>query len=221
MRGIALPYYNTSVDIHVEEDNLSAVLRSRLHDYRPQKSGEQIVCEALASPVGTPRLSELSRGKNNVLLITSDHTRAVPSRITLPLLLKEIRRGNPGADITILIATGLHRATTLEEQRRMFGDGIVKREKIAVHDAFQKEDMVDICTLPSGASFCVNKLVTGADLIVCEGFIEPHFFAGFSGGRKSILPGVCSQETINENHSARAIAHKNSKSGMLEGNVIH
>ena len=177
--------------------------------------------EALENPIGTPPLRELAKGKNKVVIVTSDHTRAVPSKITLPLELEEIRKGNPDADITILIATGLHRPTTPEEQRRMFGDEIFEHEKIAVNMAFQPEDYVNMGTLPSGAEFHVNHLATECDLLICEGFIEPHFFAGFSGGRKSILPGICSQETVNENHSCKAIASKYSMTGVLEHNPIH
>ena len=177
--------------------------------------------EALENPIGTPPLRELAKGKNKVVIVTSDHTRAVPSKITLPLELEEIRKGNPDADITILIATGLHRPTTPEEQRRMFVDEIFEHEKIAVNMAFQPEDYVNMGTLPSGAEFHVNHLATECDLLICEGFIEPHFFAGFSGGRKSILPGICSQETVNENHSCKAIASKYSMTGVLEHNPIH
>jgi len=180
-----------------------------------------LIYQALANPIGTPRLRELARNKNKVVLVTSDHTRAVPSKITLPILLNEIRSGNPNADITILIATGLHRATTEEEQRKMFGDKIVDNEKIAVNDAFRADDFVHICTLPSGAGFNVNKLAVNCDLLVTEGFIEPHFFAGFSGGRKSILPGICSAETVNENHSYKAIASPYSTGGVLKNNPIH
>jgi nickel-dependent lactate racemase len=145
----------------------------------------------------------------------------MPSKITLPLLLKEIRKGNPSADITILIGTGLHRVTTEEEQRAMFGDQIVNEESIVVNDAFNEESFQDIGMLPSGASCEVNRIALDADLLVTEGFIEPHFFAGFSGGRKSILPGVCSAKTINENHSYKAIAHPKATAGILEGNPIH
>ena len=132
-----------------------------------------------------------------------------------------IRSGNPQADITILIATGLHRPTTEQEQRRMFGDEIVDHEKIAINNAFDPEQFVELCTLPSGAVFQVNKLAAQCDLLVTEGFVEPHFFAGFSGGRKSILPGVCSERTVNENHSYKAVSHPRSNSGMLKDNPIH
>ena len=193
MRTIKIPYYTSTMELHVEEENLKAVMYAKADDYQPGKTETEVIEEALEHPIGTKKLSELAVGKNKVVLVTSDHTRAVPSKITLPILLKEIRKGNPDADITILIATGLHRATTEEEQRRMFGDAIVDNEKIAVNDAFKPEEFAYMCKLPSGADFYVNSLAAECDLLVTEGFIEPHFFAGYSGGRKSILPGVCSR----------------------------
>lgn len=221
MKTIDIPYYTSTMELHVSEANLKTVITAKMHAYHASGSEEQLILDALANPIGTPRLSELAKGKKKVVLVTSDHTRAVPSKITLPLLLAEIRKGNPDADVTILIATGLHRATTEEEQRRMFGDNIVDNEKIAINDAFNPDQFVNLGTLPSGAEFFVNRLAAECDLLVTEGFIEPHFFAGFSGGRKSILPGICSQATVNENHSYKAIASPYSKAGVLEHNPIH
>ena len=220
-RTIPIPYYTSTLALHVEEENLKAVLTAKMHGFHAEKNQEQLVLDALQHPVGSPRLRTLAEGKRKIVIVTSDHTRAVPSKITLPLLLKEIRSGNPDADITILIATGLHRPTTEEEQRRMFGDEIVDHEKIAINNAFAPEQFVELCTLPSGAVFQVNRLAAECDLLVTEGFVEPHFFAGFSGGRKSILPGICSERTVNENHSYKAVSHPRSNSGMLKDNPIH
>lgn len=220
-KTIPIPYYTSTLNLHVDEENLKAVLTAKMHGFHAEKTQEQLVLDALEHPVGSPRLRELAKDKQKIVIVTSDHTRAVPSKITLPLLLKEIRSGNPQADITILIATGLHRPTTEEEQRRMFGDDIVDHEKIAINNAFDPEQFVELCTLPSGAVFQVNKLAAQCDLLVTEGFVEPHFFAGFSGGRKSILPGVCSERTVNENHSYKAVSHPRSNSGMLKDNPIH
>ena len=221
MKTFDIPYYTSSLPLHVEDKNLKVVLNSRTDTYDAGKSEADLVREALAHPIGTPRLRELARGRQKVVLVTSDHTRAVPSKLTLPILLEEIRAGNPDAEITILIATGLHRPTTEEEQRRMFGDAIVDQEKIVVNKAFEDEDFERVCELPSGAELWVNKLALHCDLLVTEGFIEPHFFAGFSGGRKSILPGICNAVTVNENHSYKAIASPYAATGVLEHNPIH
>lgn len=221
MNKINLPYNSSTIEISIKDKNLKGILINKAKEFHTDKSEIEIVKESLDNPIGTKKLYELSKDKDKVLIVTSDHTRGVPSALTLPLLLAEIRKGNPKADITIIISTGLHRATTVEEQRRMFGDNIVDNEKIVVHDAFDDSQMQYVCKLPSGASFEVNKLALECDLLVCEGFIEPHFFAGFSGGRKSILPGISSAITVNENHSSRAVGDSHSRSGIIQGNIIH
>lgn len=224
MRKIRLPYYKTYMEVEIHEQNLKGVLENKQYKFNEITDLDKqrnLVIESMKNPIGSKTLRELSFKKQKVLIVTSDHTRGVPSKITLPIILEEIRRGNPDAEITIIIATGLHRATTKEEQINMFGEKIVENENIFVHDAFDDNQNEYVCQLPSGASFSVNKLALESDLLVCEGFIEPHFFAGFSGGRKSILPGISSAVTVNENHSSKAVGDYNSKSGIIHGNIIH
>ena len=139
----------------------------------------------------------------------------------MPLLLEEIRKYNQNVKISILIATGMHRPTTHEELVNKYGEKIVKEEEIIVHNAYEDENMTFKGILPSGGELWINKLVDSADLLISEGFIEPHFFAGFSGGRKSVLPGIASKKTVLWNHNAKFIANKNSRAGNLEDNPIH
>ena len=221
MKTIAIPYYTSTMDLHIDESRLKALIYAGTDEYKSGKTEQELVEEALRSPIGTPPLKELAKGKKKITLITSDHTRAVPSKLTLPILLRELREGNPDAEITILIATGLHRPTTEEEQRRMFGDEIVDHERIVVNKAFQQEDYDFVTTLPSGAELWINRVALECDLLISEGFIEPHFFAGFSGGRKSVLPGICNAATVNENHSYKAISSPFSTTGVLQHNPIH
>ena len=136
-------------------------------------------------------------------------------------MLSAIRRGNPNADITILIATGCHRETTKAELVGKFGEEIVANENIVVHDCDDASMYADIGKLPSGGACIVNRLAVEADLLLAEGFIEPHFFAGYSGGRKSVLPGICSRETVLANHCAEFIDSQFSRTGILAGNPIH
>ncbi len=220
MTMISIPYGKGTQDLTVDDARLRAVIVPRHTEIgTPDQGG--IVREALENPVASPRLSEMAKGKRKILVITSDHTRPVPSLITMPLLLEEIRGENPDADVRILIATGMHRRTTEAELRMKFGDGIVDRETIVVHDAEKNEDMISCGVLPSGGSLRLNKLVQWADLVVAEGLIEPHFFAGFSGGRKSILPGVAAKETVLYNHNAKFLASPLARQGNMTGNPIH
>ncbi len=220
-RRIDLPYGRGHVTVSVPEENLAAVLHSSIAGYAPALSEEQLADEALAHPIGGRPLCELARGKKNIVVISSDHTRPVPSRILMPRILREIRRGNPEARPTILIATGCHRAPTPEEIAERYGEEIVRSEKIVVHDADDGGSLEDLGPLSSGNRLLLNRTAARADLLIAEGFIEPHFFAGFSGGRKAVLPGIVGRATTMFNHCAANIGDSRSRTGVTDGNRIH
>ena len=221
MEKILLPYGKGKVSVEIEEGHLAGVLRSGIHGYKAPKSADELVRESLENPIGSPRLRDLAAGKRKITVIASDHTRPVPSKVIMPLMLEEIRAGSPDAEITILVATGLHRTTTMDELAAKFGEEIVSRERIVVHDCDDSANLVNLGKLPSGGDLIVNRLAVEADLLVAEGFIEPHFFAGFSGGRKSVLPGIASRATVMYNHNAGFIAHPKARTGVIDGNPIH
>lgn len=219
--NISIPYGRTRLTAELPDERIRAVLCSRLESYVPTAGEFQLVEAALENPIGSPTLEELSRNKNHVVLIASDHTRPVPSKVLVPPMLSAIRRGNPSARITILIATGCHRGTTREELIEKFGPEIVAQEEIVIHDCADEASLVTIGTLPSGGTLRINRIAAEADLLISEGFIEPHFFAGFSGGRKSVLPGIAARETVYWNHNADFIASPNARTGILAGNPLH
>lgn len=217
---IELPYGKTVLSAQLPDERVSRVLENQLADYTPEASADVLVEQALEFPIGSPPLCELARDKKNVVLIASDHTRPVPSKVIVPAMLREIRKFNPDVQVTILIATGCHRGSTKEELIDKFGPEIYEQEHICIHDCL-KDPMMDFGVLPSGSPLMVNQIGAQADLLVAEGFIEPHFFAGFSGGRKSVLPGICAAGTVYANHSSHMIADPCAHSGCLEGNKIH
>ena len=221
MINVSFPYGKSKIEHSFKENELAAILESSINDYNPQKSGSELIEEALKNPIGSEKLSELAKDKKNIVIIASDHTRPVPSKLIIPPMLREIRSANPKADITILIATGCHRGTTKEELIYKFGEEIVNSENIYIHDCDEREKLVNIGTLPSGGVCEINSIAVNADLLISEGFIEPHFFAGFSGGRKSVLPGVAGRKTVLANHCSEFIASENSRTGNLENNPIH
>ena len=206
MTKIEFPYGKEKLAASFEEASLAAVLTSQMEGYDPGCSETELVETAMANPIGSPHLSELAKGKKKIVIIASDHTRPVPSKVIIPPMLRQIRSTNPDADITILIATGCHRGTTLQELEDKFGPEIVRQEKIYVHDCDEREKLINIGTLPSGGACEVNSIAVEADLLISEGFIEPHFFAGFSGGRKSVLPGIASRTTVLANQCSEFVA---------------
>ena len=215
---IQIPYGMTKI---IREAEPSRVMIPKTEELKSLRPGVEIVREAMERPIGSPRLSELSRGKRTCTLIISDHTRPVPSKDIIPLMLEELREGNPDIDVTLLVATGCHRETTRAELTKKLGEDIVRREKIVVHDAVTPGNNVFIGTLPSGAPLYIDRLAAKTELLIAEGFIEPHFFAGYSGGRKAVLPGICDRKTVLGNHSGAFIESPFSRTGVLTGNPIH
>ena len=178
--SIHIPYGKGHIDCAIPHDGL---LTSRIDTLKSDRPGTEIDREAVASPIGSKALSELAVGKKTCTIIISDHTRPVPSRDILPPMLEELRKGNPDIAVTLLVATGFHRPTTTAELEAKLGEEIANREKIVVHDAFDADSNVQIGVLPSGAPLVIDRVAVETDLLISEGFIEPHFFAGFSGGR--------------------------------------
>lgn len=219
LKNIPIPCHKSHAMFSVPEENLLGIYSPR----RVSASGDEKaeVLRALNDPIGPEKLPELARRSKTCVIICSDHTRPVPSRIIIPSMLESLRSGNPALDVTLLIATGCHRGTTRDELVEKFGERIVAEEKIEIHDSTDKSSLEFAGTLPSGGPLILNRKILTTDLLLAEGFIEPHFFAGFSGGRKSVLPGMASRETVLANHCAQFIAHPRARTGMLEGNPVH
>ena len=216
-----IPYGNTELTLELPDEQVSGVLNSNIGNLQNDQTEDDIVKAAMAKHLGSASLKELAKDKKTAVIIISDHTRPVPSKHIIPFMLEEMREGNPDIDITLLVATGFHRGTTTDELVSKLGQKIVDEEKIAVHDSSNADENVKIGVLPSGADLIINRLAAEADLLVSEGFIEPHFFAGFSGGRKSVLPGVSDRVTVLGNHCSKFIASPYARTGILENNPIH
>ncbi len=204
-----LPYDKKQIPVEIAEQNFVGSLVSKVESYRSDRSQQDLAEASLDHPIGGPRLEDLARGKKNIVIISSDHTRPVPSKIITPILLRRIRAAQPDAAIKILVATGFHRPSTRQELIDKYGQEVVDREHIVMHVSTDDAAMVKIGTLPSGGECIVNRIAVEADLLLAQGFIEPHLFAGFSGGRKSVLPGISSYKTIMANHCSEFINSPN------------
>ena len=216
-----LPYGRGYEALNISDNANVECLIGSVYDSVPEKSGTELVAAAMNSPYGGVALHQMAQPAKNAVIICSDHTRPVPSKDIIPAMLKELRKGNPDIDITILVATGFHRLTTKDELISKFGAEIVQNEKIIVHDSGDTSCLINLGALPSGAELWINKLAVECDLLIAEGFIEPHFFAGFSGGRKSVLPGIAGRQTVLGNHCGEFIAHPHARTGILDGNPLH
>jgi nickel-dependent lactate racemase len=179
------------------------------------------VQEAITDPIGTPALSALARGRSNACVVISDVTRPVPNKIILPPMLQTLEdAGIKRENITILIATGMHRPNLGEELEQMVGAEIMGNYKIVNHYCRKEEDLRKIADI-DGAPIEINKHYLDADLKILTGLIEPHMYAGYSGGRKSILPGISSFKTMTFMHSFQMIDHPDVTNCKLDGNPFH
>lgn len=218
--SITIPFGKSGMPLHADLSD-AEILESHVGELKATDTEDGLVLTAMAHPIDSPRLRDLAVGKKTCTIIISDHTRPVPSKHILPAMLAELREGNPKIDVTLLVATGFHRPSTKEELVAKVGQEIADREKIVVHNSHDASSNVQVGVLPSGAACVLDKTAVEADLLVAEGFIEPHFFAGFSGGRKSVLPGICDQVTVLGNHCSKFIDSPYARTGVLDGNPLH
>lgn len=199
----------------VPEENLLAVLEPG-GLAAPEQGEEGLVREALARPIGAPPLRSIVRPGEKIAIITSDVSRPMPTWKVMPALLDELyAAGVDRKDITLIFARGVHRAQTDEERRRLAGSRAY--EEIACIDS-DPEDVVTLGQTRRGTPVEIMRAVAGADRRICLGNIEFHYFAGFSGGAKAIMPGVSTRNAIRCNHSH--MVEPGSHAGSLAGNPV-
>lgn len=176
--------------------------------------------QVLQSPEGTPPLRKMVRPGQRVGISVCDITRAQPRPATLGALLDEMPGIRP-EDVTVFIATGTHRANTASEIEKLLGPDVARSCRVVCHDARDAGSLRDLGRTSSGVPILLNREWTEMDFRITTGFVEPHFFAGFSGGPKMVAPGLAGLETVMHLHDAKRIAHPNATFGVIEGNPIH
>ena len=188
---------------------------------------EAVIRQSLENPLGSLALAEICRPGERVVIVTSDITRYTGSEIYLPILVDELNRiGIAGRNIEIVIALGIHRQQKEEEHRKILGE-LYGRIAVYDHDCDDLEQLVDLGTTDSGIPVLVNRRVAEADRVIVTGTIGIHYFAGFGGGRKGLVPGVASRETCMASHFAVfnppeiGGKHPNAAPGVLDGNPVH
>jgi nickel-dependent lactate racemase len=213
---IKLPYGENSISCNLPSANVSRVLAAR---HFPGLKEEAFAMQtALENPIGCPSLKHCLHENDKVVVITTDNTRHCPDERILPVILGELESVIPRQNISIMIALGLHPPLNRQEMIKKLGREIVENYAVINHNP---EQTIRLGVTSRGTPVEVNSLVAGADFRISTGFIEPHFFAGFSGGRKSLAPGVSSPNSIRRNHGFEMINHPKARAGILAGNPIH
>lgn len=220
-RNIALAFGRASLAVRFPDEAELTVIRKAP---RP-KLAEPVaaVHAALAQPVGGPALPDAARGRRSACILVCDITRPVPNGLFLrPIVDQLTGAGIPLAAITILVATGLHRPGDAAELREIVGDPwIFEHVRIENHIARNDADHVDIGVTARGTPIRINRRFVEAELRIATGLVEPHFMAGYSGGRKVVAPGVAHADTIRTFHSARFMEDPGAVSCNLAGNPLH
>src|SRR4051812_1474834 len=215
---IRLAYGKMGLDTAVDPD-VTPVVGPVHHGAAHDQAG--VLTAALRSPVAGPPLRERVRPGQSVAISVCDGTRPQPRHVMVPAVLAELDGIVRLEDIVILIATGTHRGNSERELRQMLGDEVVDRVRIVNHDARDQGQLTWVGTFGDEVPVWLNHEWVQADVRITTGFVEPHFFAGFSGGPKLVAPGLAALETVLTLHDARRIGDPNARWGVIDGNPVH
>ena len=218
---LTLPYGTTTVEVEIPAKNLISV--SPPNDLPPSEDINEAFRNALGNPIGTPPLEKMVKKGDTVAIVIDDITRPTPSRLILERLLKPIlARGVRKEDIVILVALGLHRPLTEREIRGLTGDDIFEQYRVLNHEPWNREAMTYLGKSKSGNNIWINSILAEADVKILTGLVRPHPVFGYTGGRKSILPGISDGETVLYNHRAEwHLFDPNCDNLVIENNPAH
>jgi len=217
---VLLDYGRSGLAVDLPEKNVLKVLRYQ--PAAPLENPQEAVRRALEMPVGTPPLREIARGRRSACIAICDITRPVPNALILGEVLPLLETaGIPRDQILILIATGLHRPNEGEELLEIVGPWVAGNFRVENHHGQVLEEHIYLGESPRGVPVWIDRRWVEADLKIAIGLIEPHFMAGYSGGRKLICPGLAALPTVRAWHSPRFLEHPNARSGVLVGNPVH
>jgi nickel-dependent lactate racemase len=217
---VRMEYGRTGLEVELPDDRV--VRKLAYKDAPPLADPAAEVRRLLAEPTGTPALAKLARGKRNACVVICDITRPVPNELMLTPLLETLERsGIPREEITILVATGLHRPNLGEELIELVGRRIAEHYRIENHHGTVLAEHTYLGASPRGVPIWIDSRYVDAELKITTGLIEPHLMAGFSGGRKLVCPGIAALETVKVWHGPDFLEHPRADCGLLEGNPVH
>ena len=214
---VDLAYGRTGLTVTLPDENVDIVEPVDLPGVTNSLSALR---ESLRHPIGTQPLSALASAEDTVAIVFCDITRPAPNHLMVPAILAELAHV-PRENFVLINATGMHRPNTAAELCEMLGEEIVANYRIVNHDSKDKSQLRFLGETSSGGPVWTNSHYLDASVKILTGFIEPHFFAGFSGGAKLILPGIAGADSIMHNHNAAMIGHPKATWGQLDDNPIH
>ncbi len=216
----SIPYGKSQLSFELPGFMRGTLVTSRQAE--PIADVERAVAEALARPINSPTLKELARPGHRACIVFTDTTRASPDHLLVPALLAELEAaGVEREDITLLCGTGMHRPSTWEEKVAKLGRDVVERYRVVDNEAQNPGMLVDLGTTEGGIPLSVNRIAYNADLLIATGIVEPHLYAGYSGGRKTLAVGAAGEAMIGHTHGPGMVEHAGTRLGRTSGNVFH
>ena len=217
---VRLAYGKKGLTVSIPDENVAGVLHMNPVDPLSDPPGE--VERALRDPIESRPLAEIAKGRESAVIVISDITRPVPNELLLTPMLKTLEEsGVPREKITILIGTGIHRPNLGEELVQLVGERIAETYNVVNHYSEDPNESEYVCDISDGIPVYLNKHFLQADLKILTGLVELHLMAGFSGGRKAVLPAITSLETMKRLHGYRMIQKDELCNGRLQGNPFH
>jgi lactate racemase len=215
---VRIAYGERGVEVDLSPDRTTVIVPTHAP---PAPNALEAVRTALRQPVAGPPLRDVVRRGQKVAISVCDGTRAQPRRLVIPAILDEIADRTSLDDVVLLIATGTHRGNTADELRVMLDQDVVDSIRVVNHDSRDPASLVWVGRLGADVPVWLNREWVDADVRITTGLVEPHFFAGFSGGAKMVAPGLAGLETVLTLHDARRIGDPNARWGVIDGNPVH
>lgn len=215
-----VPYGRSTLTFDLPAGMRGTVLASKRA--QPVDDLEAAVQEALARPIDSPPVRELVRLGDQVCVVFTDITRASPDHLLVPALLRELEAaGVRDQDVTLICGTGMHRPSTSDEKVTKLGRDVVERYRVLDNEPRNDEALVDLGTTQGGVPVSVHREAADADLLIATGLVEPHQYAGYSGGRKTVAVGAAGEDLIAYTHGPAFVDHPATRLGRIEGNLFH
>jgi nickel-dependent lactate racemase len=215
-----VPYSKSELEFDIPATMRATIAESKIADPLPNVS--QSIVDALRNPIGSPPLCEMAHPGDRVCIVFTDITRSSPDDLLVPALLAELKQaGVRDSDVTLLCGVGMHRASTREEKILKLGAEIVEHYRVIDNEPQNPKVLVDLGTTPGGVPVLIHKATVETDLLIATGLVEPHQYAGYSGGRKTLAVGAAGEALIAHTHGPAFVDHSGTRLGRTEGNPFH
>lgn len=220
METFRVPYHKDYIEFSLPQNMKGHLLEPP--SFEPLGDFNSSLIMALSSPVNSPPLKEIAKGKKSVSIVFTDITRASPDHLIVPAILQELRMaGIKKEQITLICGVGMHRPSTQEEKIQKLGRDVAQNYRVIDHDPKDRDCLLELGYTDDGGKISINRIACESELLIATGIVEPHLYAGYSGGRKTVAIGAGGEEFISYTHGPKMVGHPGTRLGKIEGNPFH